>query len=627
MNKIIKILTFLLTGMGQLYAGAIFREAKTFLKDDVQQEAVTVATKEFSDIEIMRLVLEYNNRLRFGGFITELDNQIFALPTDLSTRAQNEIKKDIAYFIQRDGFFVSKVPLSPWLVQYFNRYLLPFSNDSQSLLQGYVASKLGYIYVGRELPRVMAFVLNRLPAVYVSDLEQGVFPQWFNELVLSENDKDTIKNAVKNILRKKIQDSGKGYVRLKIGYVPDWLSSEFQNYTDVLVENEWKLSLEYKNYTANERLAYFYRYDVNSDFVASQRDGYIYVDKTAAVAHNFLNFEKERIQEIFKIGLKLKEITDPATLSSDIRFIIISGHEMNLNRIAIDALFTNDLERVLVVHFETYNIPDDFKIPNSVKKIFIIGRNIKSVGSGFLADCSSLVSIQLPLGLTRMIGKTQFEVASRFLAGCSNLANLQLPSGLTQAGSDFLSGCTNLVSLQLPLGLTQIENNFLDNCRNLVNLQLPVGLIRISDFFLERCINLKNLELPSGLNQVGDMFLSGCGFRVLHLPVGLARIGSFFLYNCSHLIDLQLSPNLMSVGDWFLAYCGNLKDLRLPLGLIQVGDHFLDHCNNLKTLRIGRNFPQSVVDKVKQRIPQLRIIGESAESQPTAYHGEGCAIC
>ncbi|HSW76271.1 MAG TPA: leucine-rich repeat domain-containing protein [Candidatus Saccharimonadales bacterium] len=567
--KVYKIILFsLLVSIDQMQAGVILKQAMTHL-EEAEEEAVKVATKEFADLELTHFMFEYINRLKSGGFITEMDDKIFfELLPDLSIKVQNLIKKNIQGIIQDHGFFVTKFPLSPWLQRHFGRYLLPLSRDPQDLMQGYIASKLGYLYVNHgqtDVSKVEAFIQNQLPAIYVSDLEQGVFSLWFDELRLQENAINIVKNAVTNILRQKIKNSGNNFIRLKIGILPDWISSEFKNYTDMIVPDP-----------------------VLSDFVATQRDGYLYIDSHATVAQNFLRLEQEQIQEILQSCKKIEEIRSLQE-AVGINFIIVSQPNIDEYTIAIRKLVANNPDRTLVVYIQGNITPRDFRIPY-VRNALIIGRKLITVDQDFLMNHANLVSVQLPAGI--------MYIRKGFFYKAISLESLKLPAGVIYIADNFLNDCIRLKLVQLSLGLSWLGNDFLKNCDSLDNIQFPVGIIQVGDGFLYNCKNLVNVQLP----------------------MGLIRVGNGFLLYCNSLVNIQLPRGLAYVGDQFLWGCSKLISLLLPAGLIHIGQRFLDECIGLKTLYVGKDFPQLEIDKIQQKravknLPALQIIRQAVAQQ------------
>ncbi|MFA5998438.1 MAG: leucine-rich repeat domain-containing protein [Candidatus Babeliales bacterium] len=574
------LLAILVVGsFDQIRAGAVFRKAQEHV-GSAEKNAVRGASEEISRLEANRLIFAYVNRLiSEGGNLTDLDAQIFALPDLWSTYVQTGIKNQLNSRIDTQGFFAATSLLSPWLQRDFQRYRIPLQmqNDQNNLGQGYLASRLGYLYIKPRQTvqkKVVEYVLDqKLPAVFVSDLERGVYPWWFNMLVLYDSAKNAIKNNIKNLLREKIKKSGDGCLRLKVGRLPDWLS-DFKNYTDIVVKDRMLADFVASTFIPRSEQKYWYVYtDSNS------------ADSSAAIAGESFEAEREKIAEILQTCIKIEEIENEETenneqqLPSNIEYVLVDIKNLSENTDKIQTIFTNNPNLTLVVYSEAAVIPNQFRVPVSVTKLSIVGRNITQVGDDFLDDYRNIVNLQLPSGLIR--------VGNEFLASCDALTSLQLPSGLTRVGNEFLAGCGALTSLQLPSGLTQVGDRFLAGCRGLASVQVPSGLTQVGNDFLVDCSSLTSVQLPSGLTQVGNEFLASCdALTSLQLPSGLTQVGDRFLFACRRLVSLQLPSGLTRVGDEFLFDCSSLVNLQLPSDLTEVGNDFLFGCSSLVTLQL-----------------------------------------
>ncbi|MCX5924263.1 MAG: hypothetical protein NTZ68_02480, partial [Candidatus Dependentiae bacterium] len=301
MKKIFKIqlLTgfLLLSSVGLLHGGAMLRRAQEYV-DAVEKDAVLVASEEIMRLEANRLGFSYLKAIAFGGNLTELDNQVLSLKGSWSDYVKSMIKNDLIGKITKDGFFVSLSILPSWLSPEFSRFLMPLRGDVNGLAQGYLASKMCYIYVKKEqtdFVKAAEHIAEQLPKAFISDLTLGVNPWWFG--MVSMSDAKKLQISIKNLLDKKIKDSGYGYMKLKVGTLPGWLS-EFENYTDRIVTDP-----------------------MLADFVASQRS-YTYVDKNSAVDQNQLNAERSKITELLKSCVKIENIQGD-NVAQEIEYVLV----------------------------------------------------------------------------------------------------------------------------------------------------------------------------------------------------------------------------------------------------------------------------------------------------------------
>ncbi|MFA5998437.1 MAG: leucine-rich repeat domain-containing protein [Candidatus Babeliales bacterium] len=499
-SKIQSLLAMLLVGsFDQLHAGEVFRKAQEHI-GRAEKNALLGTSEDISRLEANRLLFTYVNRaIVEGGHLTDLDEQLFALPDYSSTYVQTGIKNQLNSRIDTQGFFAATSRLSSWLQEDFQRYRIPMQNDQNGLAQGYLASRMGDLYTKPEqmdFKKIKAYTFDKkLPAVFIADLERGVYPWWFDKLEISDSAKNIIENNIKSLLREKIKESGDSCLRLKVGRLPDWLS-DFKNYTDTVVKDPMLADFVASAFIPRSEQRYWYAYTDSSS-----------ADSSAAVAEEPFDSEREKIAEILQTCIKIEEIeneeieNNEQQLPSNIEYVLVDIKNLPENRGKIKTIFRNNPDLTLVIYSAAAVIPVRINVSLFVKKLSIVGRNVTQVDDGFLFG-SSIESLQLPSGLTR--------VGDSFLSGCHSLVNVQLPSGLTEVGVSFLANCSRLVTLQLPSGLIRVGNGFLANCRWLVTLQLPSGLIRVGNGFLANCRWLVTLQLPSGLTQVGNDFLFGC---------------------------------------------------------------------------------------------------------------------
>ena len=111
----------------------------------------------------------------------------------------------------------------------------------------------------------------------------------------------------------------------------------------------------------------------------------------------------------------------------------------------------------------------------------------------FFQDCTSLVSVTIPEGVTG-IG---------FL-GCTSLVSVNIPDGVTDF---FCQGCTSLVSVNIPDGVTRIG---FPGCTSLVSVTIPDGVTTIGESAFNHCTALTSVTIP---DSVTSTYLFAKGFK------------------------------------------------------------------------------------------------------------------
>ncbi|MCX5924561.1 MAG: leucine-rich repeat protein [Candidatus Dependentiae bacterium] len=419
MKKIFKTQTLtgflLLNSVGLLHGGEMLRRAQEYA-GSVEKDTISVSSEEIMRLDANRLAFSCINQAFIDRDLTQLDRQVPARPVYGVAYIDSILIPKLNHHIESEGFLSLKHPLPSKFRDMFDEYCLPAKNDFTGFIQKYVTSKLGYLYVkknDKENQKALNYCLNILPKLIVSDLESGVGLSLLADVRIE----DDIKNKVRKSLLEKLNDSGDRCLRLKVGNLPSWLS-EFKNYTDVIVQDR-----------------------MLADFVASQRDCYVYALNQDALQ---LEFEKKRIAELIQVSAKITDIVNNSQpLHPDIQYVLINRHDLFNNMIDIHTIFRTNPDLTLVVYNDSQTLPDNFKVPYSVKKLSIVGRNTVKVGNYFLSGVQDLLELDLPASLTS---------AGDYCLSYNRLVRLRLPSQPTKVGKGFFLDCKNLEKLHVPSG-------------------------------------------------------------------------------------------------------------------------------------------------------------------------------
>ena len=113
---------------------------------------------------------------------------------------------------------------------------------------------------------------------------------------------------------------------------------------------------------------------------------------------------------------------------------------------------------------------------------------MRKVGDGAFANCTSLPSITLPLGLR--------EIEKGAFSGCTSLASVSFPAaGLTDIDEGAFYGCTALKAATLPLGLREIDKNAFWGCTSLTNVSIPASVTEIKSGAFGGCTGLRSVTV------------------------------------------------------------------------------------------------------------------------------------
>lgn len=156
---------------------------------------------------------------------------------------------------------------------------------------------------------------------------------------------------------------------------------------------------------------------------------------------------------------------------------------------AMGAFEETAVESVIIPKEFLYLDSKTFKNCGSLKSVTFDGELIFDIGTDAFLGCSSLTSIILPCGITR-IGQNAFK-------GCTSLTSVTLPNTLTAIHVGAFDDCTALVSIAIPDSVTQLNSCFGD-CTALTTVTFTAKskLSFIANDTFDGCSSLKEMTLP-----------------------------------------------------------------------------------------------------------------------------------
>ncbi|MBD5364044.1 MAG: leucine-rich repeat domain-containing protein [Bacteroides sp.] len=160
----------------------------------------------------------------------------------------------------------------------------------------------------------------------------------------------------------------------------------------------------------------------------------------------------------------------------------------------------------------------------------ILSDSIQSIGSDALKKCYRLTKIDIPRSICS-IGNSAFY-------GCSKLREVIFPKELTSHSATIGFGafayCSSLGSITLPIGISKIVNSsspFNDrgafaDCHSLTEVILPPTLTDIPSYCFSSCSSLTTISMPSTIKSIGQQAFDGCSsLTEFRIPAGVNSIG------------------------------------------------------------------------------------------------------
>ncbi|MBQ4165512.1 MAG: leucine-rich repeat protein, partial [Oscillospiraceae bacterium] len=118
-------------------------------------------------------------------------------------------------------------------------------------------------------------------------------------------------------------------------------------------------------------------------------------------------------------------------------------------------------------------------------------------------DCSSLVSVTLPTGCTR-IGSSAFS-------GCSKLSKINIPDIVTEIGSSAFNECSSISGdIALPSSLVTLGDAAYANCSRITKFIVPNKVSTVGSNAFHNCSSLKYVYFGKSVSKIGDSAFRGC---------------------------------------------------------------------------------------------------------------------
>ena len=136
----------------------------------------------------------------------------------------------------------------------------------------------------------------------------------------------------------------------------------------------------------------------------------------------------------------------------------------------------------------------------------VIGDCVTTIGDGdfgAFADCSSLTSVSIPNGVTRIAGNA--------FNGCSSLTGITIPNGVTSIDTGAFNDCSSLTGITIPDSVGTIGAGTFENCSSLTSINIPYSVESIAFYAFMNCSGLTSVIIGgSGWKTIGDSAFENC---------------------------------------------------------------------------------------------------------------------
>ena len=218
---------------------------------------------------------------------------------------------------------------------------------------------------------------------------------------------------------------------------------------------------------------------------------------------------------------------------------------------------------------------------------------MKEIGNDAFYGCTSLSSITIPDGVTKIEGGA--------FGGCTSLTSVEIPNSVKTISSSCFYGCTSLVSVTIPNSVTKIEGSAFSGCTSLTSIEIPTNVTKIENSTFSGCESLSSITIPDGVTKIEGNAFSGCkSLTSIIIPnsvttIGDNNTGGSAFSNCSKLTSVTLSNQLETIESYTFYGCTSLESITIPSSVTSIGEYAFNGCTSLSSITI----PSSVT-KIRQ---------------------------
>ena len=254
-------------------------------------------------------------------------------------------------------------------------------------------------------------------------------------------------------------------------------------------------------------------------------------------------------------------------------------------------------------------IADGAFAENVTLKTLIIPESITTIGTGILARCEALHSLQTPLMgadkestqyLGYLFGAETHEDNARDIP--ASLKCLRLTGEWQSLPAYSLFDCNDLICLSLPKNVTVLEKFAIFNGASLRQIDGLENITVFGDRALMNCSDLQTVTISDAAESIGFGAFEGCNsIRAMTLPfVGYSRTENTYLayiFGASNpdfsrgfypkdLAKITLTSACQTLGNYAFFECETLKEVTLAEGLESIGVRAFYGCIRLWSVKI-----------------------------------------
>lgn len=237
------------------------------------------------------------------------------------------------------------------------------------------------------------------------------------------------------------------------------------------------------------------------------------------------------------------------------------------------------------------------------------GKPVKFISYNAFSGCASLVSVDIPEGITH-IDDGAFNY-------CSSLSSLFIPSSVINispmaflyssltsfevaAGNQYFSSLdgvlfnknqTTLVAYpagiindnySIPASVDWVESYAFCSNTSLVSVHIPDSVTFIGGSAFRDCSSLSSVNIPSGVTLIKTYVFAGCSsLTSLVIPNNVFDIAFCAFEGCSSLASINIPSTVISIGQYAFKDCSSLTSIVIPNSVASIGTSTFVGCSSL----------------------------------------------
>ncbi len=226
--------------------------------------------------------------------------------------------------------------------------------------------------------------------------------------------------------------------------------------------------------------------------------------------------------------------------------------------------------------------------------------NVEVIGHRAFDGCSSLTSVKIPNGVTRIdewafgrcsslasvvIGDDVMDIGNQAFYECYALTSLKMGNRVSVIGYEAFYHC-GLTSVTIPNSVSEIGYGAFYFCTALTFVEIGDGCIEIWDRAFYYCTALTSVEMGNNVMEIGAEAFRLTALTSVKIPNSVVTIGDSAFYDCDALTAVEIGNSVTTIGDKAFYNCRALSSVEIGNSVASIGDAAFYNCSSLTSVEI-----------------------------------------